>query len=67
VHLRARMSQRYTFPMKRRPETARERKSMKLKHLIYALVTLAAVSGIAMLGPSQADNGGYYLQGGAAS
>ena len=40
---------------------------MKLKHLIYALVTLAAVSVIAMLGPSQAYNSGYYLQGGAAS
>ena len=37
---------------------------MKLVHLIFAVVTLAAVSAIAIAGPSQADSdaGGLYLR-----
>lgn len=36
---------------------------MKVVHLIFAVVTLAAVSAIALAGPSQADGGagGLYL------
>ena len=32
---------------------------MKLIHVIYAIVTLVAVSAIALAGPSQADSGLY--------
>ena len=37
---------------------------MKLVHLIFAVITLAAVSAIAIAGPSQAsgDAGGLYLR-----
>jgi hypothetical protein len=52
------MSQGYTFPHE---EAARDRwertTRMKLIHLIYAVVTLAAVSAIALAGPSQAGRG----------
>ena len=42
---------------------------MKLVHLIFAVITLAAVSAIAIAGPSQAngDEGGLYLKEVAAS
>ena len=42
---------------------------MKLVHLIFAVVTLAAVSAIAIAGPSQADGdaSGLYLEEVAAS
>lgn len=64
LHLRARMSQRYTSPHE---DAARDRGArilMKLVHLIFAVVTLAAVSVIAIAGPSQAngDAGSLYLR-----
>ena len=39
---------------------------MKLTHVFYALLVLAAVSGIALTGPSQADDRDMYIAGGAA-
>lgn len=64
LHLRAEMSQGYTFPHE---DAARDRGArilMKLVHLIFAVITLAAVSVIAIAGPSQAegDAGGLYLR-----
>lgn len=38
---------------------------MKLTHVVYALIALAAVSGIALSGPSQAESS-MYIAGGAA-
>ena len=64
LHLRARMSQGYTSPHE---DAARDRGArilMKLVHLIFAVITLAAVSAIAIAGPSQADSdaSGLYLR-----
>lgn len=39
---------------------------MKLTHVFYAIVALAAVSGIALTGPTQADERAIYIAGGAA-
>ena len=39
---------------------------MKLQHIVYALITLAAVSSIAIMGPSQAEGRDVYIAGGAA-
>ena len=69
LHLRARMPQGYTSPHE---DAARDRGArilMKLVHLIFAVVTLAAVSAIALAGPSQANGGtrGLYLPEVAAS
>jgi hypothetical protein len=44
--------------MKKRRETAGRGSKMKLIHLIFAIVTLAAVSAIAIAGPSQAGGAG---------
>src|SRR5690349_19806751 len=41
--------------IEKRRETAGRGSKMKLIHLIFAIVTLAAVSAIAIAGPSQAD------------
>jgi hypothetical protein len=63
------MSQGYTSPHEARRETAGRGSLMKLVHLIFAVVTLAAVSAIAIAGPSQANGGasGLYLKEVAAS
>jgi hypothetical protein len=63
------MSQGYTSPHE---DAARDRGArilMKLVHLIFAALTLAAVSAIAIAGPSQADGdaSGLYLKEVAAS
>lgn len=38
---------------------------MYLRHVFYALITLAMVSGITVIGPS-AENRDFYMVGGAA-
>lgn len=63
LHLRAKRSHGYTS-LNDAAHGRRERgEAMTLKHIFYALVTLAAVSSIALMGPSQGDD--FYIAGGA--
>ena len=66
LHLRAKTSHGYTSPNDAALSAGRGTEQVTLKHIFYALITLAAVSSIALMSPSQADQRDFYIAGGAA-
>jgi hypothetical protein len=66
LHLRAKRSHGYTSPNDAALSAGRGTEQVTLKHIFFALITLAAVSSIALMSPSQADQRDVYIAGGAA-